>query len=63
MEMEYECEVVNSQNVLIKCTQVHALVHLKDDVLEYEKVYSSDVLGYKSGSMIVNDKRKLIQRE
>ena len=59
--MEYKYEVVKSQNVLVKCTQVCALVHLIDDVLEYEKVYSADVLRYKRGSAIVNDKRKLIQ--
>ena len=55
METEYEYEVVNSQ----KCTHkmyssTCALVHLKDDVLEYEKVYSSDVLRNKRGSMSVN---------
>ena len=49
METEYECEVVNSQ----KCTWVCALVHLEDDVLDYEKVYSSDVLRNKKGSMSV----------
>ena len=60
MEMEYKCEVVKSPNVLIKCTQVCALVHLKDDILKYEKVYLADVLRHKRGSMIVIDKRKLI---
>ena len=51
METEYECEIVIHKNVLIKCTQVHALVHQEGDILEYEKVYSSDVLEHKSGSM------------
>ena len=41
MKTEYEYEVVKiHKSVLEKCTQVQALVLLKDDVLEYEKVYS-----------------------